>query len=164
MTTMHTVASNKLTGKERELAPRYYYKVSEKTSIVQRLRGAIQIFLTFLFTQVGVIMLIGAYMVGGAFLFCELEQDSLQDQAIIAENVNNQLTLLSLQFLYFRQFKTTLFTFGSSQMSITFFSPDNGETRCPISSWSIRRMWCSTSRMAMLETCPESKCGLCPVQ
>ena len=90
---MHTVASNKLSGKERELAPRYYYKVSEKISFVQRLRGAIQIFLTFLFTQVGVIMLIGAYMVGGAFLFCELEQDSLQEQAITAENVDVKVNL-----------------------------------------------------------------------
>ena len=42
-----------------------------------------------MFTQVGVIMLIGGYMVGGAFIFVELEQDSLQEQAITAENVRH---------------------------------------------------------------------------
>ena len=34
-------------------------------------------------------MLIGGYMVGGAFIFVELEQDSLQEQAITAENVRH---------------------------------------------------------------------------
>ena len=77
---MHTVASNKVSAKDRELAPRFYYKVSEKTSCGQKLRNALQvisvnstfippsyilhplqIFLTFMFTQVGVIVLIGKF-------------------------------------------------------------------------------------------------------
>ena len=56
---MHTVASNKVSAKDRELAPRFYYKVSEKTTCGQKLRNALKMFLTFMFTQVGVIVLIG---------------------------------------------------------------------------------------------------------
>lgn len=56
---MHTVASNKVSVKDRELAPRFYYKVSEKTTCGQKLRNALKMFLTFMFTQVGVIVLIG---------------------------------------------------------------------------------------------------------
>ena len=58
---MHTVASNKVSAKDRELAPRFYYKVSEKTTCGQKLRNALKIFLTFMFTQVGVIVLIGSF-------------------------------------------------------------------------------------------------------
>ena len=56
---MHTVASNKVSAKDRELAPRFYYKVSEKTTCGQKLRNALKMFLTLMFTQVGVIVLIG---------------------------------------------------------------------------------------------------------
>ena len=114
---MHTVASNKVSAKDRELAPRFYYKVSEKTTCGQKLKNALKMFLTFMFTQVGVIVLIGTlycmllmeffragthsedeiltlqqffpglYMVGGAFVFQHIEQDSLLEHAIKAENV-----------------------------------------------------------------------------
>ena len=118
---MHTVASNKVSAKDRELAPRFYYKVSEKTTCGQKLRNALKMFLTFMFTQVGVIVLIGTlycmllmeffhvetfttlrkkiltiqqfftglYMVGGAFVFQHIEQDSLLEHAIKAENVTH---------------------------------------------------------------------------
>ena len=43
-----------------------------------------------MFTQVGVIVLIGLYMVGGAFVFQHIEQDSLLEQALTAERVNKQ--------------------------------------------------------------------------
>ena len=56
---MHTVASNKVSAKDRELAPRFYYKVSEKTTCGQKLKNALKMFLTLMFTQVGVIVLIG---------------------------------------------------------------------------------------------------------
>ena len=42
-----------------------------------------------MFTQVGVIVLIGLYMVGGAFVFQHIEQDSLLEQAVTAEKVWN---------------------------------------------------------------------------
>ena len=40
---MHTVASNKVSAKERELAPRYYYKIAEKTTCLQRIRRILQV-------------------------------------------------------------------------------------------------------------------------
>ena len=43
-----------------------------------------------MFTQVGVIVLIASYMVGGAFVFQHIEQDSLMEQAITAQEVSRQ--------------------------------------------------------------------------
>ena len=40
---MHTVASNKVSARERELAPRYYYKVAERTTCGQKIRSFIQV-------------------------------------------------------------------------------------------------------------------------
>ena len=44
-----------------------------------------------MFTQVGVIVLIASYMVGGAFVFQHIEQDSLLEQAVTAQNVSAHL-------------------------------------------------------------------------
>ena len=109
---MHTVASNRVSARERELAPRYYYKVAEKTSCGQKIRRfvqvgryqaphlqvlssnpSMQVFLTFMFTQVGVIVLIASYMVGGAFVFQHIEQDSLLEQAETAQEVSRRSVL-----------------------------------------------------------------------
>ena len=127
---MHTVASNKVTAKDRELAPRFYYKVSEKTTCGQKLRNALKIFLTFMFTQVGVIVLIGSffmniilrrnriflglYMVGGAFVFQHIEQDSLLEHAIRAENVTlfQIISKIVYLLLVFSQFRTSRCTSG----------------------------------------------------
>ena len=128
---MHTVASNKVSAKDRELAPRYYYKVSEKTTCGQKLRNALKIFLTFMFTQVGVIVLIGSffmniilrrnriflglYMVGGAFVFQHIEQDSLLEHAIRAENVGSLFRPISkivYLLLNFSQYRTSQCTSG----------------------------------------------------
>ena len=108
---MHTVASNRVSARERELAPRYYYKVAEKTSCGQKIRRfvqvlsrathhhppplpalnkSLQVLVTFMFTQVGVIVLIASYMVGGAFVFQHIEQDSLMEQAVTAQDVSSQ--------------------------------------------------------------------------
>ena len=103
---MHTVASNRVSARERELAPRYYYKVAEKTSCGQKIRRFVQVWrylsiqptfvnksmqvlVTFMFTQVGVIVLIASYMVGGAFVFQHIEQDSLMEQALTAQDVSS---------------------------------------------------------------------------
>ena len=126
---MHTVASNKVSAKDRELAPRFYYKVSEKTTCGQKLRNALKIFLTFMFTQVGVIVLIGSffmnillrrnrfflglYMVGGAFVFQHIEQDSLLEHAIRAENVTKcHFQRWNIFLLIFSQFRTLRCTSG----------------------------------------------------
>ena len=49
---------------------------------------SVKVLLTFMFTQVGVIVLIASYMVGGAFVFQHIERDSLQEQAVTAQNVS----------------------------------------------------------------------------
>ena len=48
---MHALASKSL-SKERELTPRYYYKLSEKVSWVEKVKNLFRLFFTFLFTQV----------------------------------------------------------------------------------------------------------------
>ena len=40
---MHTVASNKVRARDRELAPRYYYKLAENTTCGQKLRRSLQV-------------------------------------------------------------------------------------------------------------------------
>ena len=83
---MHTVAS-KVSARDRELAPRYYYKLSEKTTCLNKIKTFLRAFLTFMFTQVGVIVLIASYMVCGAALFHSIEADSQMEQAVEAEKV-----------------------------------------------------------------------------
>ena len=48
---MHALASKSL-SRDRDLTPRYYYKLSEKVSCLERIKNLIRLFFTFLFTQV----------------------------------------------------------------------------------------------------------------
>jgi hypothetical protein len=48
---MHTLAS-RMSARERELAPRYYYKRANTTTWFQKIKNALRAFLSFLFTQV----------------------------------------------------------------------------------------------------------------
>jgi hypothetical protein len=48
---MHTLAS-RMSARERELAPRYYYKRANTTTWLQKIKNALRAFLSFLFTQV----------------------------------------------------------------------------------------------------------------
>ena len=48
---MHALASKSL-SRDRDLTPRYYYKLSEKASFLERIKNVIRLFFTFLFTQV----------------------------------------------------------------------------------------------------------------
>ena len=93
---MHALASKSL-SKERELTPRYYYKLSEKVSWLEKVKNLFRLFFTVLFTQVssifhiwisvvcdcidevGVIVLITVYMISGAAIFHHIEHDSLMD-------------------------------------------------------------------------------------
>ena len=84
---MHTLAS-KVSVRNRELVPRYYYKLAEKTSCSTKIGNFFRLFLTFLFTQVGVIVLIAAYMVCGAAIFQNIEADSLMDLSQQAHKVS----------------------------------------------------------------------------
>lgn len=98
---MHTVAS-KVSARERELAPRYYYKLSEKTSCLQKIKNFIRAFLTFMFTQVGVIVLIASYMVCGAAMFQNIEADSQMKQAedaqIARENFTHHIWMVTNEY------------------------------------------------------------------
>ena len=85
---MHTIAT-KVSARERELAPRYYYKLAEKTSCLERMKSFIRSLLTFMFTQVGVIVLIASYMLCGAALFTNIEADSQLQQAVEAKHVRS---------------------------------------------------------------------------
>ena len=40
---MHTVASNKVSARDRELPPRYYYKLAENSTCAQKLRRFFQV-------------------------------------------------------------------------------------------------------------------------
>jgi hypothetical protein len=48
---MHTLAT-RMSARERELAPRYYYKRANTTTWFQKIKNALRAFLSFLFTQV----------------------------------------------------------------------------------------------------------------
>ena len=113
---MHTIAS-KVSTRDRELLPRYYYKLSEKTSCVEKITNFIRAFLTFLFTQVGVIVLIATYMLCGAAIFQNIEADSKMDLAVEAEKVPFIYTYSSCNISVFRRGITTLCTSGDLQAS-----------------------------------------------
>jgi hypothetical protein len=83
---MHTLAS-KSTSRDRDLSPRYYYKLSEKISCLKRLKNFMRVFVTFMFTQVGVIVLIATYMLCGAAMFQNIEEDSQMEVAVTAQLV-----------------------------------------------------------------------------
>ena len=53
-----------------------------------------------MFTQVGVIVLICLYMVSGAFIFQHIEQDSLLEHALEAEQVIAVLDIIHLSMLF----------------------------------------------------------------
>ncbi len=80
---MHTTY-HKLSARERDAAPRFYYKRARSYTFCQRMRHACRALLAFLFTQVGVCALVGAYMVLGAFVFAALEADSQMKEALVA--------------------------------------------------------------------------------
>ena len=81
---MHTLASRLPV---KEATPRFYYKLSKKISCAKRIGNFVRLFLTFLFTQVGVILLIASYMLCGAALFQSIEENSLMGLAQEAEEV-----------------------------------------------------------------------------
>lgn len=72
---MHATYS-KLTARERDLAPRYYYKRTKTYTLWQRLANAFRYLLAFLFTQVGICALVAGYMVVGAGMFSAIEAES----------------------------------------------------------------------------------------
>ena len=78
---MHT-NYNKLSAREREAAPRFYYKRTQKVTCIQRIKNILRRLIAFFFSQVGICALVAGYMVMGAFLFEHLEADSQMKQAV----------------------------------------------------------------------------------
>ncbi|TRY70238.1 hypothetical protein TCAL_12832 [Tigriopus californicus] len=80
---MHTTY-HKISARERDTAPRYYYKRTRTYTFIERVINWVRKVLAFLFTQVGVCGLIALYMVMGAFVFASLEADSQMEESVVA--------------------------------------------------------------------------------
>ena len=83
---MHTVG-NKISARERELAPRYYYKIEQSRTCIEKIKAFFRALLTFMFTQVGVVVLVVTYMIIGAVIFEHLEGESQMEVAVEALEV-----------------------------------------------------------------------------
>ena len=99
---MHT-NYNKLSAREREAAPRFYYKRTQKVTCIQRIKNILRRLIAFFFSQVGICALVAGYMVMGAFLFEHLEADSQMKQAVNKDYDNYYLLLLLKSILNYHQ-------------------------------------------------------------
>ena len=91
---MHT-NYNKITAREREAAPRFYYKRTQKVTCWQRIKSILRKLVAFFFSQIGICALVAGYMVMGAFLFEHLEAESQMEHA-----VNNLLQNYTKYYIY----------------------------------------------------------------
>ena len=103
---MHT-NYNKLSAREREAAPRFYYKRTQKVTCTQRIKNILRSLIAFFFSQVGICALVAGYMVMGAFLFEHLEADSQMKQAV---SKNGQISYLLLLFKIIFPIKNIILT------------------------------------------------------
>ena len=87
---MHT-NYNKLSAREREAAPRFYYKRTQKITCIQRIKNIIRRLIAFFFSQIGICALVAGYMVMGAFLFEHLEAESQMEHAVNIEILHRVL-------------------------------------------------------------------------
>ena len=85
VTTMHT-NYNKISARERDSAPRFYYKRTQKITCIQRIKNFIRRLIAFFFSQIGICALVAGYMVMGAFLFEHLEAESQMEHAVSRNN------------------------------------------------------------------------------
>ena len=81
----------KISAREREEAPRFYYKRTKARTACQRLKGALRAVAAFVFTQVGVVALIVAYTLVGAGIFGSLEADSQMEQSREAARIRARM-------------------------------------------------------------------------
>ena len=77
---MHT-SYHKISARERDTAPRYYYKRTRSYTCLERIKNFFRAIIAFFFTQVGVFALLVSYMVFGAHLFSSLEAESQMECA-----------------------------------------------------------------------------------
>ena len=81
---MHT-NYHKISARERDTAPRYYYKRTRTLTCCERLKNFLRAIFAFFFTQIGVCALVAVYMVLGAYVFSSLEAESQMECAEVAE-------------------------------------------------------------------------------
>ena len=82
---------HKISARERDEAPRFYYKRTRELTVCQRLGAALRSVAAFVFTQVGVVALIVAYTLVGAGVFGELEAESQMEQSREAERIRERV-------------------------------------------------------------------------
>ena len=82
---------HKISAREREEAPRFYYKRTKARTACQRLKGALRVVAAFIFTQVGVVALIVAYTLVGAGIFGSLEAESQMEQSREAARIRARM-------------------------------------------------------------------------
>lgn len=82
---MHT-SYHKISARERDTAPRYYYKRTRSYTCLDRIKNFFRAIIAFFFTQVGVFALLVSYMVFGAHLFSSLEAESQMECAKEADS------------------------------------------------------------------------------
>ena len=82
---------HKISAREREEAPRFYYKRAKARTVGQRLKGALRVVAAFIFTQVGVVALIVAYTLVGAGIFGSLEAESQMEQSREAARIRARM-------------------------------------------------------------------------
>ena len=87
---MHTTY-HKISAREREAAPRFYYKRTHKVTCIQRIKNIFRRLIAFFFSQIGVCALVAGYMVMGAFLFEHLEAESQMEHAVIKHTFCTQI-------------------------------------------------------------------------
>ena len=67
--------------------PRYYYKIEQSRTCIEKIKAFFRTLLTFMFTQVGVVVLVVTYMIIGALIFEHLEGESQMEVAVEALEV-----------------------------------------------------------------------------
>ena len=97
---MHTTY-NKISARERDAAPRFYYKRTQKVTCLQRIKNIIRRLIAFFFSQIGICALIAGYMVMGAFLFEHLEAESQMEHAVSENTLPNTSPFINLKLLKF---------------------------------------------------------------
>ena len=81
---MHT-SYHKISARERDTAPRYYYKRTKTYTCCERIKNFFRAIIAFFFTQVGIFAVLVSYMVFGAHLFSSLEAESQMECAEAAK-------------------------------------------------------------------------------
>ena len=82
----------KISARERDTAPRYYYKRTRTYTCCERIKNFLRAIFAFFFTQIGVCAVVALYMILGAYVFSSLEAESQMECAEIAQRQREEFT------------------------------------------------------------------------